>query len=168
MAETFKQYKQRIFSYVGKQDPLKVQAATPAKLERLFRGVPRKRLVHRPARGKWSPAEIAAHLADTELVMGWRLRQMLASPGARIQAFDQDRWAKALNYARRDPRDSVAAFKVLRTSNLALLRSIPRKKWNLFYGMHEERGKESVGVLAQLYAGHDLNHLQQLQRALKR
>ena len=51
---------------------MKVQGATAKKLERLIKGVPAAKLRKRPAPGKWSVAEILAHLADTEIVGGWR------------------------------------------------------------------------------------------------
>jgi hypothetical protein len=154
MAETFKQYKQRIFGYLGKQDPLKVWAATPGKLERLFRGVPRKKLRRRPARGKWSATEIVAHLAEIEIVI-------------RIQAMDQDRWAAVGNYNRRDPRKLLRQFRAVREANLDMLKVAGRKRWKN-YGLHEERGRETVAEQLRLYAGHDLNHLRQLKGLLKR
>lgn len=168
MAETFKQYLQRLNGYLGKRDPLQVQQATPRRLARLLRGVPQKKLRRRPARGKWSAAEIVAHLSDTEIAMAWRLRQMLGSPGVRLEAFDQDDWARALKSSRKDARTSLALFKTMRESNLTVLRSVPRRKWKSCYGMHAERGRETVAAVVRLYAGHDLNHLGQIERLLKR
>lgn len=168
MAETFKEYKKRILSYLGKQDPIKVQRATPARLARLIRGVPRKRLTRRPAPGKWSVIEIVAHLADAELAMAWRLRNMLAHSGARLLWFDEDDWARKFNYARHDPHKSVALFRALREGNLALLRSVPRRRWNSCYGIHEVRGRQTVADFVALEAGHDLNHLRQIERILRR
>ena len=46
-----------------------------------------------PAPGKWSAAEIVSHLADCEMVFGFRLRQTLAEDGPTIQPFDQEKWA---------------------------------------------------------------------------
>ena len=46
-----------------------------------------------PAPGKWSAAEIVCHLADCEMVFGFRLRQTLAEDGPTIQPFDQEKWA---------------------------------------------------------------------------
>lgn len=166
MAETVQQYMSRILAYVGKQDPLKIQRATPKRLERLVRGVPKKTLRRRLAPGKWSAVEILAHLAETELVGGYRIRTILARNGAPIQAFDQNKWAQSGNYARHDPRKSLEVFRVLRESNLRLLQSVPRRKWNN-YGRHEERGKETLARFVRLYAGHDINHLRQIERILQ-
>jgi len=167
MAETFEAYKRRLHGYLGKRDPIRVQQATPARLERLIRGVPRWRLERRPAPGKWSVIEIVAHLADAELAMGWRLRNMLATSGVRLQWFDQDVWAKKCNYSGSDPRRSAATFRVLRESNLALLRSVPRRRWGLCFGIHDVRGRQTVAAFVRLEAAHDLNHLLQIERLLQ-
>src|SRR5208282_3446261 len=104
MQETVEQYKQRMMSYVAGKEPLKVQAATDGKIEKLIKRVPKSKLGKRPAPGKWSVTEILAHIADTEIVTGYRMRSILGAPGTPIAAFDQDKWAEAENYAKRDPQ----------------------------------------------------------------
>ncbi|MBI3939586.1 MAG: DinB family protein [Acidobacteria bacterium] len=165
MQETFEEYKKRILGYQAGRDPIKVQVSTPKKIERLLDGVARNRLTLRPAPGKWSVAEILAHLADCELVGGYRIRKILGAPGTPIQGFDQDKWAEAGRYARRDPRKSLALFRALRDANLVVLKSLDRAQWNQ-YGMHSERGKETIEKMVELYAGHDINHLRQIQAIL--
>lgn len=122
--------------------------------------------MRRPAPDKWSVAEIVAHLADAELAISWRIRQILSKNAVPIQAYDQDQWSKTFDYAHRDPRLSLANFRALREANLALLKSVPRKLWDN-YGVHEERGNENISHVVRMVAGHDLNHLQQIQRILK-
>src|ERR1022692_4088663 len=77
MKETPQEYIKRITSYVEGEQPLKVQAATPKKLARLIKGVSLSKLRKRPAPDKWSVVEILAHLADTEIVGGFRIRMIL-------------------------------------------------------------------------------------------
>src|ERR1700757_3307392 len=95
MPETAEQYRNRMYSHLEDRDPLILLAGAPQKLERLIKGVPGAKLRKRPAPGKWSICEIVAHLPDTELVGGYRIRTILGAPGAPIQAFDQDKWADA-------------------------------------------------------------------------
>jgi hypothetical protein len=166
MQETAQQYTQRLLSYVEGKDALKMQQSAPAKLAKLIKGKKKAQLMKRPGPGKWSAAEILAHLADAEIAIAWRLRQVLSTDRVAIQAYDQDKWAATFNYARRDPRESLERFEVLRAANVALLRSVPRKLWDN-YGIHEERGNESAAHLARMVAGHDVNHLQQMERILK-
>jgi hypothetical protein len=166
MQETVQEYTQRLLSYADGKDPLRLQQAAPAKLAALLKGKNSKQLTRRPAPDKWSVAEILAHLADAELAISWRLRQVLTNNAIPIQPYDQDLWARTFNYARRDPRQSLANFRTLREANLALLKSVPRKLWDN-YGVHAERGNESVNHVVKMVAGHDLNHLQQVQKILQ-
>src|ERR1700716_2274936 len=98
MKETPQEYIKRILGNAEGLDPLKVEAGTPKKLERLIEGVPAAKLRKRPAPGKWSVAEILAHLADSEMVRGWRMRQILGAPRTPIQDFHQDARAISGHY----------------------------------------------------------------------
>jgi hypothetical protein len=167
MSETPQQYTQRILGYVEGKQPLAVQAATAKKLDRLIKGVSTARLRKRPAPEKWSVSEILAHLADGEIVGGFRMRLILGSPGVPIVAYDQDKWVISGHYDQRDPRKSVEQFRVLREGNLALLKSLRPEQWK-HYGMHSERGQESIEHIVRMFAGHDINHLQQIERILVR
>src|SRR5690349_21240275 len=102
MAETAQQYTERLTEYVKGHDPLELQQATAGKLAALISGKSKEQLTRKPAPGKWSVAEIAAHLADAEIAIAWRLRQILSKNDIPIQAYDQDAWASALDYANRD------------------------------------------------------------------
>jgi DinB superfamily len=165
MKETPQQYTQRVVGYVEGKQPLAVQAATAKKLERLIKGIPTGKLRKRPAPDKWSVGEILAHLADTEIVSGFRMRLILGAPGTPIAAFDQDSWVTSGHYAKRDPRKSVEQFRVIRDANLALLNSLTPEQWKQ-HGMHSERGRETIEHIVRMFAGHDLNHLQQIERIL--
>jgi hypothetical protein len=165
MQETPEQYRQRMFGYISGKDPLKLQMAAPRKVERLIRGLSPAKARKRPAPGKWSIAEILAHISDTELVAGLRVRLILGAPGTPIQGFDQDAWVKALHYDKRDLRKSFEQYRVLREANLALYKTLMPDQWNQ-QGTHSERGPESVATILRMTAGHDLNHIAQIERIL--
>ena len=166
MSETPQQYTERILSHSRGKDALQLLKATPKKLEAQLKRLDKKAWSRRPEPNRWSVGEILAHLADAELVVSWRLRLVLGSPGVPIQAFDQDVWASTFNYGRQDPKRSLETFRVLRENNLAMLKSVPKQLWDNF-GMHSERGKETVAHMVKLYAGHDQNHLQQIEKIVK-
>lgn len=165
MPETVQQYIQRILGNVQGQAPLQVQADTPKKLERLVKGVSLSKLRQRPAPDKWAVVEILAHLAEAEIVGSWRIRAILGAPGTPLQAYDQDAWVAAGHYAKRDPRKSIELFRALRAANLALFKSLSPEQWK-HHGMHTERGQETIEHIVRMFAGHDLNHLQQIERIL--
>jgi hypothetical protein len=166
MKETPQQYIRRILGCLDGKDPLRVQQETPKKLKKLIKPLGKKQLLKRSTPEKWSIGEILAHLADTELVGSWRMRSVLGSSGVSIQAFDQDVWAETFAYSRRDPQVSLETFRVLRENNLALLKALPRNLWEN-YGVHQERGKETITQIVRMFAGHDLNHLQQIEAIAK-
>jgi hypothetical protein len=165
MKETPQQYTQRIVGYMEGKQPAAVQAATVKKLERLIKGVPAAKLRKRPTPDKWSVSEILAHLSETEIVAGFRMRLILGAPGTPIAAFDQDAWVKSGHYEKRDPRKSLDLFRVVREGNLALLKSLTPEQWK-HYGMHSERGQETIEHIVRMFAGHDLNHLRQVEAIL--
>ena len=164
MNETAQQYTQRILRYVQDKQPLEVQAATANKLEQLIEGVPTSELRKRSAADQGSVTEIVAHLGDAEIVNGFRMRLILGAPGAPIAAYDQDSWASG-HYEKRDPRKSVEQFRVVREANLALLASLTPEQWK-HSGVHSERGLETIEHIVRMAAGHDINHLQQIERIL--
>ena len=165
MKETPQQYTQRILGHAAGKPSLAIQAATAKKLDRLIKGVSTAKLRKRPAPETWSVGEILAHLADAEIVGGFRMRMILGAPGTPIAAFDQDSWVIAGHYAKRDPRKSLEQFRAVREANLALLKSLTPDQWK-HYGMHSERGQETIEHIVRMFAGHDINHLQQIEQIL--
>ncbi len=165
MTETAQQYSQRILGHIEGKDALKSQSAAANRLERLTKGVPTSKLRKRPAPDKWSVSEVLAHLADAEIVIAWRIRSILGAPGTPIQAYDQDAWAAVGNYAKRDPRKCIEQFRAMREANLAFYKSLRPEQWKQS-GMHSERGEESIERIARMIAGHDINHILQIEKIL--
>ena len=166
MKETPQQYTERILGLVSNNKPLEVQRETATMLAKLINPLSKRQLSERPEPGKWSITEILAHLADSEIVLSWRMRLVICQNGAALQAADQDVWSETLDYAGQDPKVSLEIFRVLRENNLRLLEALPRNLWEN-YGMHSEHGKQTLAHLVRLYAGHDLNHLAQVEKIAK-
>jgi hypothetical protein len=165
MSETAQQYIDRIVSNVGDGDPWEIQTTTPGRLRQLVAGRSEAELTRQPGPDRWSVRAIVAHLADCEVVIGWRLRSILAVNGAPLQAFDQDRWAEAFKYEEIPLADSLDLFEASRRGNLRLLRAADPVQLEHF-GVHAERGRETITHLLRLNAGHDLNHLRQIEQLL--
>jgi hypothetical protein len=156
-------YAGAILSLLGDRDPLTVLRDTPAALTQAVQGLTPAELQRPEAAGKWSIVQVLQHLADSDLVWGWRVRLILAHDRPQITGYDQDLWAERLHYADADAGQALDTFRVLRTGNLRLLaRATPEDLARV--GIHSERGEESVAHLIRLYAGHDLLHLEQIAR----
>ncbi len=165
MQETPQQYTQRVLGYLEGKKPMEILAATPRQIARLIKGVSKKDLSRRPAPDTWSVTEILAHLADSELVYGYRIRLILEAGSPPIQATQQDSWARFSDYGKQDPALSLEALRVDRERLVRLLKGLPSRSWDLF-GVHSERGKETVTRVVEMLAGHDVNHLRQIRERL--
>jgi hypothetical protein len=152
-----------LLALIGDQDPLEVLAGMSAALERVLRDVPAPLTTRPEAPGKWSIRDVVQHLADSELVAGFRLRMILAQDRPPLAAYDQDLWASRLRYREVSLQDALEQFVVLRRANLRLWAALTRDDLARV-GVHGERGEESLERLRQLYAAHDLLHLRQLER----
>jgi len=147
-------------SYLGQQNPLEVIAATAQKLESLLDVIGVERAEQPPAPGKWCAREILCHLADCETVFAFRLRQSLAEDHHVIQPFDQEKWAA--QYRAFDLAGARAVFSAVRNWNVALIRSLVPGALSKPL-THPERGDMTFQVLIETMAGHDLNHLRQME-----
>jgi len=156
-------YAGAILGLVGAREPMSLLGETPAAAARAIEGLSPIQLRTPEAPGKWSIAQVLQHLADSDLVWGWRLRLILSQDRPPITGFDQDLWATRLHYEDADPAEALETLRVLRRGNLRLIeRASPEDLQRV--GVHSERGEESVEYLCGLYAGHDLLHLRQIER----
>jgi hypothetical protein len=152
-----------LFEILGPRDPLDVMAETPSAIRRLTEGVGQPGLTTPEAPAKWSLVQVVQHLADSEIVGAFRFRMVLAHDRPPIPGYDQDRWASRLRYQEADIVSALDLFTTLRAANLRLLRGTSVAERARF-GMHAERGEESIEKMMGMYAGHDLVHLRQMTR----
>jgi hypothetical protein len=146
-------------SFLGDRDPIAVIAATAGRLDDLSRQLGPAGLNRSLAPGKWTAREILCHLADCEAVFAVRLRHTLAEDHHVVQPFDQDEWAHP--YAAYPAAAALAAFSGLRQWNVLLIQNVPQSAFAKPVS-HPERGLESFQILIETMAGHDINHLRQL------
>ena len=138
-----------------------ILAATPATLAGLIESIGPAKVSAPPAPGKWSAAEIVCHLADCELVFAFRLRQTLAEDRPTIQPFDQEKWAA--HYTGIPANQALDVFSAMRGWNLQLFTAaLPGAAGRTV--IHPERGTMTFETIVETMAGHDLNHIAQLQR----
>ncbi|MEO6805468.1 MAG: DinB family protein [Edaphobacter sp.] len=152
-------------SYLNGQDPVPVLASTANRLRSLTANLTGARINTPPAPGKWSICQIASHLADCEIVFSFRLRQTLApsldQPHAIIQPFDQDAWSKRYGAYHLEP--ALALFDAARNWNLLFLTTVSQDDRHR-PTTHPERGTMPFWTIVETMAGHDINHLQHLER----
>lgn len=156
-------YVDALLDLVGNRDPVAVMAEQTAALAGLVDGMDDAALRTPERPGKWSVIEVLAHLADTEMVYAWRYRLILAQDRPPITGFDQDAWAASFRYREQALDRTLERIRVARDANLDLLRTLTPAQWARD-GLHTERGPESVRRTAELGAGHDILHCNQIRR----
>jgi uncharacterized damage-inducible protein DinB len=143
------------------QDPIPVLTSTAERLRTFTAGLTGAQIAAPLAPGKWSVREIVAHLADCELVFSFRLRQTLAEEHYLIQPFDQTIWGE--RYAAYHLEPALALFQAARTWNLLFLTTVSQDDRHR-PATHPERGTMTLWTIVETMAGHDINHLRQLER----
>ena len=156
-------YTAAVLELLGTRDPTDVLERTPDAVRGAIAGVSDARLSEPESPGKWSLRHVVQHLADSDLVWGYRVRLVLAQERPPLTGYDQDLWSDRLHYDRLPIDEALDRFTVLRRSNLRLLANATPDDLQRV-GVHAERGEESVGHIIRMYAGHDLLHLRQLAR----
>lgn len=159
-------YREKLFTLLGDRNPLEVLARTASTLADFVRTHSATLLCTRPFEGKWTPNEIIGHLVDSEWVYGYRLRLILCEDNPTILGMNQELWVTGQRHNQREPSEVVAMFQAMRRINLALWKQMSPADMQRT-GQHDERGPESLGMMLQMLAGHDLSHLDQLTRFIQ-
>ena len=157
------EYTAAILDLLGAQNPMDVLPCTADAVRNATANLTEAQLSQPESPAKWSLRQVVQHLADSDLVWGYRVRMVLAQDRPPLTGYDQDLWSERLHYERAPIADALDRFALLRRSNLWLLSNASPADLRRV-GVHAERGEESVEHMIRMYAGHDLLHLRQLAR----
>jgi hypothetical protein len=131
-------------------------------------GLPEKTLRYKPAPEKWCILEILAHLADVEIVFGYRIRQILAAPNSPIVPMDQEAWARNLGYLETSPAEMIALYGVNRHANLQILRRLEVADLEKS-AFHPQLNREwKLAEIVEKLDTHSAKHLEQIEALKKR
>jgi len=142
-------------------------AMGPARLRDALAAVPAPALKWRPAPGEWSAHEIVCHSADSETNAYARIRRLLAEPDPWIQGYDQDAWARALDYHAQPLEPALAVVETIRAATAALLRAVGDEAWARA-GRHSESGRYTAEDWLRIYAEHLEGHARQIESNVAR
>ena len=160
-------YVRALLDLLGERNALEVMAELVPWIDRRLEGVPESAIRTAEAPGKWSVIQVIQHLADSDLVAGYRIRMIVAENRPALPGYNQDRWATEFQYALTPISAALGQLRALRTANLALWNRLSPEQLER-QGLHSERGPESARRLLQLMGAHDLVHRRQIERILAR
>lgn len=138
----------------------------PAKLKTALAKVPQEALKWRPSEEKWSAHEVVCHCADSETNAAARIRFLVAEEAPVIAGYDQDRWARALDYHAAPLPPALATVEAVRANTSQLLRRLPEEAWSK-PGRHTESGSYCGEDWLAVYAEHLEKHARQIDRNLE-
>jgi hypothetical protein len=130
-------------------------------LDEALRGATEEETTFVPAPGKWTIRQLARHVADTEIVVGMRMRQIVAEDHPTLIPFDQELWAAHLGYETADAFDSLARFRSLRDDTTGVLSALPPEAFDRV-GVHPERGAKTLLEWVTLFGNHVETHAKQI------
>jgi hypothetical protein len=116
-----------------------------------------------PGPDNWSVRQILCHVADSEIVAAGRFRRIIAEDHPPLMAFDQDAWARNLDYQRRRTAQALETFRHIRAENYELLKSLPEAAFERT-GVHPERGEVTLLQQLRVFAQHPEKHAGQIRR----
>jgi len=124
-------------------------------------------LASRYAPDKWSVRFILHHLADAETVMFERIRRILSEDRPVLWAFDQDAWAKALDYSTL-PLDLSRQVYVSARAGIRHYAEMNYEALGHLEWIHSETGVRTLKEEIDKVAWHNEHHLRQVRTALGR
>ena len=115
--------------------------------------------------GKWPVRFVLHHLADSETVLNERIRRTISEPRQVLWVFNQEDWARGLDYARMPLELSRGTFRAVRAGIIYLAREHYEKNGHLEY-VHSETGVRTLKMEFEKVAWHNQQHLAQIEKAL--
>ncbi len=115
--------------------------------------------------GKWTVRLILHHLADAETVLYNRIRRAISEPKQVLWAFDQDAWAKGLDYTQTPLELSRQIYEAVRACVIYQARVHYEKGGHLEF-VHSETGIRTLKEEFDKVTWHNAHHLEQIEIAL--
>jgi hypothetical protein len=140
-------------------------AQGPVRLREAWASVPEAARQWRPGPGKWSAHEVVVHCADSETNAAQRIRYVLMEKDTTIVGYDQEAWARELDYHSLPVDLALETVEAVRANTAAMLRRLPESAWGRA-GRHTEHGAYSAEDWLAIYAEHVHKHAGQIERNL--
>jgi len=121
----------------------------------------------KPAPDKWSIHEVIIHITDSEANSYVRCRRLIAEPGSGVYGYDENKWAKNLNYHEQSTDEALILFKWLRKASYDLIKTVDEGLWHTATVVHSESGVVTLEQWLKTYEEHIPVHIRQMKRNLE-
>src|SRR5437667_6601678 len=146
------------------KEQLEAAERGPREVARAVEGLDEAMLQLQPGPDKWSIQEVLGHLADCEIVYGYRIRQVIADRQPVFAPIDQNEWARHLGYTAASPTELLALYTANRRGNLRLLQSVTAEQLSRSAFHPELQRQMTLAECIERMTSHDGNHLAQIER----
>ncbi len=153
----YPEYFKRYISLVGGEDVLEYFKNQTDSLANVLGSIPSEKLHYSYAEGKWTVADVAQHLMDTERVFCYRLLTFARGDKAEIAGFEEDEYAENVDTRSRTADSIINEYRSVRSATVTLLENLDQEAIGRS-GVASGR-QVSVRALAYMIAGHELHHL---------
>ena len=140
------------------QELISAYAEGPRLLESAVAGISPGELHFTPGPEHWSIHQNVVHVADSDLVAATRMRFVVAEPGAALVSFDQEKWARAMDYGSQSLEGALGLFRAIRAATTEVLRRAPAAAWE-HAGINTEAGPQTLEWIVEHFADHVPYHL---------
>jgi DinB superfamily len=115
--------------------------------------------------GKWSVRYILHHLADSETILFYRIRRVISEPKQVIWAFDQDAWAKNLDYST-VPLELAKSIYLSSRQGIIYYARLHYENSHEITFVHSETGIRTLKDQFDLVVEHNRQHVGDIEKAL--
>ncbi|MEZ5040530.1 MAG: DinB family protein [Saprospiraceae bacterium] len=115
--------------------------------------------------GKWTVRQLLHHMTDADTVLYDRIRRAISEPKSVVWAFDQDKWAQALNYQSFPLAINKGIFAATRAAVIFLAQSHYENAAQKTF-IHSETGLRTLKDEFDKVVWHNQGHLDQIKKAL--
>jgi hypothetical protein len=150
-------YYQGYVAHVSEEEVLPVLRSQLDQLDVLLGRVTPEHETYAYAEGKWSIRELAGHLIDGERVFGYRAFCIARGETRNLPGFDENQYMLRAPYNQIDLEDLLSELRLVRLSNLAMLRTLDEEGWTRIGTAND--AQVSVRALAFIMAGHVRHHM---------
>ncbi len=142
-----------------KADRIDSYLAGGAKLAQSIWGLTLDQLHTKPSDGSWTIHQIVIHMLDSDLIATDRMKRIACMDKPLLIGYDENGFVRLPGVEDLNAFTACDLFQKNRQMTGTILRKLPPDAWDRF-GIHNERGKVTLGDLLETYIWHLDHHLQ--------